>query len=310
MSRTQSVAVTTIPGPPSSPSKPLVHNISTDSVRLSFAFDSIGSETVTHYLINVTNKEGIPLRQLMVPSDRQPSARVPVHVIVDGLEGGQLYGFRVAGHTHIGASSFSELSDIIRTTNDYVLYVIIGSIIGISLLVVAILSVVCCMVCLCRRNSQTKHTINSRMTFPNTNISPVPSLSKRDDLDIADDSPPNSSVTGVHGYPPFSPILMSTSAPSHQRTHSFSSTASSGHPIISQTSSNGNRSDSSHIPPRISPCLYDDSAYGGSSDRVGGVTDIGKPFFYSAPSIHRVRDNIGGGNNSNSFRIFNHVTDV
>ena len=99
-------------GPPGKPTKPSVGSVSTSSVELMFQVPSKGSETIDYYLVNITSGDRMVQHRVEADDDSDDG----VTVLVDNLESGEQYYFKVAAGGVLGHGEFSDLSDSITTS--------------------------------------------------------------------------------------------------------------------------------------------------------------------------------------------------
>lgn len=113
---TEDIVIATSRGPPAKPSKPVIDHVLVNSVQLTFSINSIGSEPLTRYLVNVSNEQGQLIFVHTTSVITQPRPGDNISLTVNGLAGGSVYTFAVAGDTNIGTGSYSDYSDVITTS--------------------------------------------------------------------------------------------------------------------------------------------------------------------------------------------------
>ena len=117
------VTMTTKRGPPSRPLKPAISDIQIHSVRMSFIIESVGSEAIDYYLVNISNGNREVLNQLRIESNHDfvlsstpiDSNGQSVALLISPLDSNTEYSFSVSAGGTRGNGMFSEYSDNITT---------------------------------------------------------------------------------------------------------------------------------------------------------------------------------------------------
>ena len=115
--------ITTNRGPPSKPTKPVISDILIHSVQISFSIDSIGSEPIDYYLVNISNEDNEILQQSTIESNHSHVLNVinndgqqTVLLLITSLKSLSSYTFSVSAGGIIGNGLYSDYSDIITTS--------------------------------------------------------------------------------------------------------------------------------------------------------------------------------------------------